>query len=113
AGLAAPARDVEAERAGGVAALSRRGERGEDAPDLVERFHVRDGIRARRLADGTLIDEHDVFQRLVAGEAVVRAHLLAEVLLGRMLARELGLVGAHQDVVYARALAAGTDAGDR
>ena len=69
--LATAAGDVEAERARGVPALARQRSVGEDASDLVERLHVRDGIRPRRLADRTLVDDDDVVDRFDAGERVV------------------------------------------
>src|SRR5215831_13816658 len=84
--FAAAARDVEAEGAGGVPALSRQRSIGEDPSDLVERLDVRDGVRARRLADRTLVDADDVVDRVGARQRVVVTNALAEVLFSRMLA---------------------------
>ena len=91
AGLAAAACDVEAEGAGRVPALPRQRRIGEDAPDLVERLHVRHRIRARRFADRTLVDHDDVVDRLDAGDRVDTRRRLAEVLLRAVFAVEARL----------------------
>src|SRR2546422_9501531 len=56
AGFAAATLYVEAEAAGTVAALARFGEHGEEIADGSENASVGGGIRARRAADGGLID---------------------------------------------------------
>src|SRR5438128_9336228 len=105
AGVTATAGDVEAERSRGVPALP--GERcvGEDAADFVIGFDVRDRVRSRRLADRTLVDLDDVIDRLDAGDRVVRADALAEVLFRAVLAMKPRLERAKQHVVNERALA--------
>src|SRR5688572_22258426 len=92
--LAPPSRNVEAEGARRVSTLTRQRGIGEDAPDLVERFHVRHRIRARRTTNRRLIDEDDVLQRFVSGNIVEGPHGLAEVLLRRVLAMDALLEGA-------------------
>ena len=111
--LAAAALHVEAEGARGVLALPGERHVGEDAPDLVERLDVRHGVRARRAADGLLVHEHHVVERLVAAELVERADAFAEMLLGRVLAGDALLERPEENVVDERALAAPRDAGDR
>src|SRR5207245_7874898 len=67
AGLAAAAFYIEAEAAGAVAALARFGEHGEEIADRREDAGVGGGVRARRAADGRLIDFDD-FVDLVGAE---------------------------------------------
>jgi hypothetical protein len=63
AGRAAAVAGVEAERAGGVAALLRdSGAAAKQLADRVERADVARRVRARGLADRRLVDEHDVTQ---------------------------------------------------
>src|SRR2546427_348177 len=62
--LAAPACHVEGERARAVTPLARQRRRGEQAAQLVERLHVRDGIGARGTPDRRLIHQDDVRKRL-------------------------------------------------
>src|SRR6185312_2473842 len=88
AGFAAAAAHVEAERAGCVAAFPRERLVGEDTADLVERFDVGNGIRARRLADGALVDEDDVGERIPPGEGIELAGTFTQVALGAVLAVE-------------------------
>ena len=87
-----------------VSAFARERRVGEDAADLVERFHVRDRIRPRRFADRTLVDADDVVDRFGAGDRVERADDFAEVLLGAVLAVQSRLERAQQHVVDERAL---------
>ena len=68
AGFAAAAFYVEAEAAGLVAALARFGKHGEKFADGRENAGVRRGIRARRAADGRLIDLDDFVDLLDADE---------------------------------------------
>ena len=112
--LAAPAGDVEAEGAGGVAALPRSGSVGEDAPDLVVRLHVRHRVRARRAADRALVDEHHVVERLAAGERCrTRRRVSPRCCLAECSPVSLRLERAIQHVVHERALARARHAGDR
>src|SRR4029079_5397983 len=96
AGLTAAAGDIEAESARAVAALPAHWCVGEDAADLVECLDVGDGIRARRLADRTLIDHDNVVERLDSRDRVERANRLTEVLLRAMLAVDAQLERAHE-----------------
>ena len=57
AGFAAAAGDVEGEMAGGEAAALGFGRGGENFADGVEGFQIGGGIRARRAADGRLVDD--------------------------------------------------------
>ncbi len=66
AGLAAAAGDVEGEMAGGVAAPLGLFGGGEEAADEVEGLDVGDRIRARRAADGRLVDHHGLADQLGA-----------------------------------------------
>ena len=59
AGFAAAAGNVERKMSGGEAAAFGFWRVGEDFADGVERLQIRGGIRARRAADGRLIDEDD------------------------------------------------------
>ncbi|HJQ20122.1 MAG TPA: hypothetical protein VJ867_07225 [Gemmatimonadaceae bacterium] len=86
--LAAAAGDVEAERAGRVAPLACERRVREDAAHFVECLDVCHGIRARRLADGALVDAYDVVERIVPGELGVRADAFSEVLLRGVFAVE-------------------------
>ena len=94
--------DVERERAGRVAARARQRLGGEQAAQLVERLDVGHRVRPRRSADGRLIDQHHVGDRLPPFEGVHGAHRLAQVLLRRVGAGEAGLELAKQDVVHER-----------
>src|SRR5712692_4169020 len=58
-GFAAAALHVEAEAAGAVAALARFGEHGKEITNRREDAGVGGGVRARRAADGRLIDFDD------------------------------------------------------
>lgn len=64
--LAAAPGDVEAEVAGGEAARLGFGLIGEERADRVEGLDVGNRVRARRTADGGLIDEDDVFKLAAA-----------------------------------------------
>src|SRR5882724_3611821 len=67
AGFAAAAFHVKTEAAGAVAALARFGKHGEEIADRRKHSGVRSGIRARRAADGSLIDLDD-FIDLIGAE---------------------------------------------
>ena len=64
---------VEAEHAGGVAALLCQGRSGKQFADLVKRADVTRRVRTRRFADGRLIDEHHTRELLGAQQAIVLA----------------------------------------
>ena len=102
--LAAAARHVEREVAGGQAARSRVLGRREQLADRIERLQIGDRVRARRPADRRLIDEHDVGDELGAFELAVRADAAVPVAL-RALQRRV------EHVVHERALARAADAG--
>src|SRR5205807_3631801 len=91
AGLAAPALDVEAEAAGPVASLARFGQHGVELADGREEAGVSGGIRARRAADGRLIDDDDLVDVLRPRDGAVRARLLDSAI-------ELFRQGAVEDV---------------
>ena len=73
AGFAAAAFHVEAEAAGLVAALARFGQHGEEFADRGEDAGVGGGIRARRAADGRLVDLDDFVDVLGAFDFAERA----------------------------------------
>ena len=104
AGFAAAAGNVEGKMAGGVAAALGVGRVGEDFADGVEGFEVGGGIRARRAADGRLIDDDDFADFGVAFDAV------AEFLDAGAVA--LGGERFVEDVVDDRGFAGAADAGD-
>ena len=105
AGLAAAARHVEREVAGGQPARPRVLGRGEQLANRIERLQIGHRIRARRAADRRLVDEHDVGDELGAFELAVRADAAIPVAL-RALQRRV------DHVVHERALARAADAGD-
>src|SRR5690606_7401941 len=80
AGLAAPALDVEGEAARLVAARLRFGKAGEPVADRREGAGIGRRVRARRAADGRLVDVDDlvdIFEAvdaLVLGRDLARAH---------------------------------------
>src|SRR5512142_608017 len=57
---------IEAESAGVQAALLRRVRLCEEFPDIIESSDVNRGIRARRLAENRLVDEHDALEGFAA-----------------------------------------------
>jgi len=73
AGFAAATLDVEAETAGFVAAFARFGKHGEEFADGAEDAGVGGRVRARRAADGRLIDFDDLVDEFDAGDFAVRA----------------------------------------
>ena len=73
--LAAPALDVEGEAAGLVAALARLGEHRVQLADGREEAGVGRGVRARRAADGRLVDLDHLVDVLEPLDGVVRARL--------------------------------------
>ena len=73
AGRAAAGAGVEAEGARRVAALLRERLGGEERADAVEGADVAGGVRARRLADRRLVDEHHLADPLVAAQRRVPA----------------------------------------
>ena len=105
AGFAAAALHVEAEAAGLVAALARFRQHGVEIADGREEAGVGGGIRARRAADGGLIDLDHFIDVLEAFDGIVRAGLVV---------RPVDLVGqrAIEDVVDQRRFAAARNAGD-
>ena len=73
AGRAAAVAGVEAEHAGGVAALARQRRVGEELADLVPGADIAGRVGARGLADRALVDEDRVAQPVGAEQPVVRA----------------------------------------
>ena len=71
--LAAPALHVEAEAAGVVAARARFGHCGEQLAQRREQPGVRGRVRARRAADGTLVDVDDAIDVLEPLDALAPA----------------------------------------
>src|SRR5712692_6321988 len=72
AGFAAAAFHVEAETAGAVTAFARFREHGEEIADRSENACVRGGIRARRAADGGLVDLDDFVDLIGAQDFAMR-----------------------------------------
>ncbi len=70
AGLAAPAMHVEGETPGLVAAHLAFRQLGEQLADLVEHAGIGPGVRARRAADGGLVDVDDLIQMFDAFDAL-------------------------------------------
>ena len=70
AGFAAAAGHVERKMAGGIAAALGVGRVGKNFADGVEGLQVSGRIRARRAADGRLVDDDDFVDVFVAFEAV-------------------------------------------
>src|ERR1017187_4860570 len=70
AGITAAARHVERKVSGREAALLRFRQRSKQFADDVKRFDVRDRIRARSAADGRLIDQDDLGEKLVAFDVI-------------------------------------------
>jgi hypothetical protein len=98
AGRAAAVAGVEAEHAGGVAALDREPRLGEQRTDAVPRADVARRVAARGLADRALVDHRYVGQPVVAEQAIECARRLGGLALGLAQCRE-------QDVLHQRALA--------
>ena len=73
AGLAAAALDVEREAAGAVAAGLCVSRGGEQVADVGKQARIGRGVRARRAADGALVDDDCLVEVLDALEAVVPA----------------------------------------
>src|SRR5262245_11069200 len=73
AGFAAATLYVEAKAAGSVAALARFRQHGEELTDGPENAGVGCRIRARRAADGRLVDFDDFIDEFDAGDFAVRA----------------------------------------
>ena len=71
--LAAAALDVEGEAAGAVAARLRVRRGGEQVADVGKQARIGRGVRARRAADGALVDDDCLVEVLDALEAVVPA----------------------------------------
>ena len=103
---AAPTVYIEAERAGGEAAVARRTGGREELSDGRISLEIREGVRARRSTDRRLIDEDQVLNELQAVEAVTCARL------ARAFAFPLP-VSAIEDVLDQSALAGARDPGDR
>ena len=83
AGLAAAALDVEAEAAGLVAAHARFARLAEEVAYRIEYARVRRGIRARRAADGLLVDVDDLVDVLESLDLLVLARLALHVVEAR------------------------------
>ena len=105
AGFAAAAFHIEAETAGLVAALARFGQHGVELANGRENTGVGGGIRARRAADGRLIDLHDFIDVLDAGDGAMRAGLFHRAI-------ELRGESAVQNIVHERGFSGAGDAGD-
>src|SRR2546423_9390447 len=110
--LTSSASDVEAERACGVLTLPRERRVGENTANFVERLHVRDGIRARRLPDRALIDHHHAIDRFGAGDTLEGTDRFVYMLLGALLSAQPMLECTHEHVVHERAFSGARDAGD-
>ncbi len=104
AGGAAPVARVEAEHAGGVAALQGHRRLGEQLADLVEGADVAGRVGTRGLADRRLVDEDHVGHLLGAGQAAEGAGRI------RGLA-EVPCHGGMQHILQQRGLARAGDAG--
>ena len=105
ASLAASAFHIEAEAAGLVAALARFGQHGEELADRREDAGIGGGIRARRAADGRLVDLDDFVDVLDAEDGAMRAGLFHRAI-------ELGGERAVENIVHERGFAGAGDAGD-
>ena len=103
--LAAAAADVEGEAAGLVASHAGLGGLGEELADLVEDAGVGGGVRARRAADGRLVDVDDLVDVLDALDIVVLAPHGAG-------AVELVGEAAIEDLLHEGGLAGTGDAGE-
>ena len=104
AGGAAPIASVEAEHAGGVAALGRQRRTREQLAHLVEGTHVAGRVAARRLADGRLVHEHRIGQPVGAQQLAMRPGRLGGL-------AEVARQGGVQHVLHQRALARARDPG--
>ena len=121
---------VEAERAAVQSALFREIGLGEKIADVIEGSDVNDRIRARRLAEWRLIDEHDLADGLVArngelrdGDGRWRIFLIALVRVHAVggfggfdlgdLRFQLRLQRRHQNLAHQRGLAGAADARER
>ena len=105
AGLAAPALHVEREAPRLVAAGARVGQAGVEIAQEREDAGVRRGVRARRAADGRLVDRDDLVDVLEPLDAVALADRRRRVV-------ELRARGRQQRVDDEARLAAAADAGD-
>ncbi len=106
AGFAAAAFHVEAEAAGAIAALARFGKHGEKFANGREDARVRRRIRARRAADGVLIDLNHFIEMLEADDRAVFSGLFHRAI-------KLLHQGFVKDVVDERGFAGARDAGDQ
>ena len=106
AGFAASALDVKAEAAGLVTARARFGQHRKQIADMREDLSIGRWIRARRAADGGLIDLDHFIDQIEPVDGCVRAGL-------RM--RIVDVLGgsAIQNIVHQRRFAAARNAGDR
>src|SRR6266446_10367371 len=105
AGLATAALHVETEAAGAVAAFARFRKHGEEIADGRENARVGGGIRARRAADGSLIDLDDFVDLVGAENFAMR---------GGRFGRAIELLGerAIENVVDERGFSGAGDPGD-
>ena len=105
ADLASAALDIEGEASGLVAAqLGVVGHR-EDLADEVEESGVGGGVRARRLADGALVDDNHLVHVLQPFDRLALADRL-------VLDAKMAVDGAAEDVVDQRGLSGAGDPGD-
>ena len=106
AGLAPPPRRVEREMSGAVAHVPRQRGFGEQAPDRVVGFQVRDGVAPGALADGALVEQHDGIELLEALYPLEAAD-------GALAVVEDAREGRIERVMHQRALARAGDPRDR
>src|SRR3989442_6611436 len=110
--LAPSTGDVERERTGRITSCPRQRFIGEQRPQLVKRFHIRDRVRAWRAPDRFLIDADDVLQRLPPFQVLHDANRLARELLGSVFAAQSRFELAEQHIVHQRRFPGSRYAGD-
>ncbi len=100
-GRTAPVARIEAEGAGGIAALARQRIRGKTFADGIEGADIAGRIGARGLADRTLVDQHHAVKGFGAADLAMRAGLLLRLALHghqcriQHVADQRGLAGAR------------------
>src|SRR5580658_10270035 len=107
ADVAAATGNVEGEAAGGEALAARVGLCGVELADGVEGLDVGDGVRARGAADGRLVDEHDVVEKVRAAELAIGVGDVTSIALAKGL-QECTV----EDLVHERRFSGAADAGD-
>src|SRR5690606_13677258 len=105
AGLATAAFDIERKSARRITPQARFRRERVKLADLVEQADIRGRHRARRLADGSLIDFHDALDRFPADNLFVRPWPAAEL-------AEMELEPLIENLPHQGALAGAGDAGD-